>query len=55
MVSNHMANINCSKTVYKYTWNPKQQNRIRLEKFIGKIQLTFLPDWYIKEFSLDKH
>ncbi|XP_055704490.1 decapping and exoribonuclease protein-like [Phlebotomus papatasi] len=43
-----MEDIDDPNTVIKFSFNPQFCNRILHEKFPGKSDLSFLPEWYIK-------
>lgn len=43
-----MQDIDDPNTVIKFSFNPQLSNRILHEKFPGKSDLSFLPEWYIK-------
>lgn len=53
LVAKEMEAIDCAQTVYRFEFDPSRSPNVFMKTFEGKNELSFLPDWYIREFDLN--
>lgn len=51
MVASHMEGMNDPYTVLKFEYNPSRENTIKFQIYENKSPLSFIPEWYIKQFK----
>lgn len=47
-----MKNIDSSQTVFKYEWDQQKSYTIVESRLDGANNLSFLPDWYLKQINI---